>query len=115
MLLANCRFFYDAACLNSVSFHPKHFCLLTLHILEPEMHCIRCAITEQSLETREVKMTFTRFSNVKTITDVVSGILNWICPECGGRMGGRGKEFKCQGECQTDWRLIWERVVAVRR
>jgi hypothetical protein len=115
MLLANCRFFYDAACLNSVPFHPKHFYLLTLHILEPEMHYIRCAITEQSLETREVKMTFTRFSNVKTITDVVSGILNWICPECGGRMGGRGKEFKCQGECQTDWRLIWERVVAVRR
>ena len=79
------------------------------------MHWMRCAIAEQSLDTREVKMTFTRFSNVKTTTDVVSGILNWICPECGGRMGGRGKEFKCQGECQTDWRLIWERVVAVCR
>jgi tRNA(Ile2) C34 agmatinyltransferase TiaS len=42
--------------------------------------------------------------------DVISGILNWVCPGCGGRMGGRGKEFKCQGECQTDWRQIWERV-----
>ena len=40
--------------------------------------------------------------------DVISGILNWVCPGCGGRMGGPGKEFKCQGECLTDWRLIWE-------
>jgi tRNA(Ile2) C34 agmatinyltransferase TiaS len=39
--------------------------------------------------------------------DVISGILNWVCPECGGRMGGRDQEFKCQGECLTDWRLIW--------
>jgi tRNA(Ile2) C34 agmatinyltransferase TiaS len=59
-------------------------------------------------------MTFTRLSNVKRTTDVVSGILNWICPECGGRMGGRGTEFKCQGQCQTDWRLIWERLSATR-
>src|SRR3984893_16578954 len=41
--------------------------------------------------------------------DVVSGILNWVCPGCGGRIGGDGKEFKCQGECQTDGRQIWER------
>jgi hypothetical protein len=24
-------------------------------------------------------------------------------------MGGRTKEFKCQGECRTDWRDVWER------
>jgi hypothetical protein len=30
-------------------------------------------------------------------------------------MGGLGHEFKCQGECQKDWRLIWERFFAVRR
>jgi tRNA(Ile2) C34 agmatinyltransferase TiaS len=46
-------------------------------------------------------------------TDVVSSILNWVCPECGGRMGGHGKEFKCQGVCQTDWRQIWERGLSV--
>lgn len=40
--------------------------------------------------------------------DVISGILNWVCPECGGRMGGRTREFKCQGECQRDWRQVWE-------
>ena len=43
--------------------------------------------------------------------DIISGILNWVCPECGGRMGGRTKEFKCQGECLTDWREVWERRV----
>jgi hypothetical protein len=43
--------------------------------------------------------------------DTISGILNWVCPECGGPMGGRTKEFKCQGECRTDWRGLWERRV----
>jgi len=49
-------------------------------------------------------MRFIRLSAIKATADVVSGILNWVWPECGGRMGGRGKEFKCQGECQMDWR-----------
>jgi tRNA(Ile2) C34 agmatinyltransferase TiaS len=43
---------------------------------------------------------------------VVSGILNCVCPECGGRMGEAGKEFKCQGKCQTDWRRAWEQALA---
>jgi tRNA(Ile2) C34 agmatinyltransferase TiaS len=59
-------------------------------------------------------MRFIRLSAIKATADVVSGILNWVCPECGGRMGGRGREFKCQGECQTDWRQVWERFLAVR-
>jgi tRNA(Ile2) C34 agmatinyltransferase TiaS len=46
--------------------------------------------------------------SVKAMADVMSGILNWVCPECGGRMGGPGKEFKCLGKCQTDWRQVWE-------
>lgn len=58
-------------------------------------------------------MAFVKLSNARTMADVISGILNWICPECGGRMGGRGKEFKCQGECETDWRLTWELVSSV--
>jgi tRNA(Ile2) C34 agmatinyltransferase TiaS len=44
--------------------------------------------------------------------EVISGILNCVCPECGGRMGGAGKEFKCQGECQTDWRQTWKRFLS---
>jgi hypothetical protein len=43
--------------------------------------------------------------------DIISGIVDWVCPECGGRMGGRTKEFKCQGECRSDWRVDWERRV----
>ncbi len=53
-------------------------------------------------------MQFVRYK-AKLNADVVSGILNCVCPECGGRMGGAGKEFKCQGECGTDWRAVWER------
>jgi hypothetical protein len=47
----------------------------------------------------------------QTSEDIISGILNCVCPECGGRMGGRTKEFKCQGECLTDWHDAWERRV----
>src|SRR5271168_5483615 len=40
--------------------------------------------------------------------EVISSILNMVCPECGGSMGGRAEEFKCQGRCRTDWRMVWE-------
>jgi hypothetical protein len=45
---------------------------------------------------------------LRTSEDIISDILNWVCPDCGGRMGGRTKEFKCQGECLRDWRDVWE-------
>ena len=57
-------------------------------------------------------MQLMRWSTVRASADVISDILNWICPECGGRMGGRGQEFRCQGECLTDWRPIWERAIS---
>jgi len=57
-------------------------------------------------------MQLMRWSMARASADVVSDILNWVCPECGGRMGGRGREFKCQGECQTDWRQIWDRAIS---
>jgi len=57
-------------------------------------------------------MQLTRWGNPKTSADVMSGILNCVCPECGGSMGRDGREFKCQGECQTDWRQIWEQVLS---
>jgi tRNA(Ile2) C34 agmatinyltransferase TiaS len=47
-----------------------------------------------------------------TTEDIISDILNWVCPECGGPMGGRTKEFKCQGECRTDWRDVWKRSLS---
>jgi hypothetical protein len=57
-------------------------------------------------------MQFTRFGTVRSSEDVISGILNCVCPECGGRMGERGQEFRCQGECLTDWRPAWEQASA---
>ncbi len=63
----------------------------------------------------EVHMPLLTLVRARANTDVISAILNWVCPDCGGRMGGRGKEFNCQGECQTDWRLIWKRVLSAGR
>ena len=57
-------------------------------------------------------MQFMRGGTVKLDTDVISGILNCVCPECGGRMGERGKEFRCQGQCLKDWRQTWEQASA---
>lgn len=57
-------------------------------------------------------MRFMRCTVVKSSADVISGILNCVCPECGGRMGERGEEFRCQGECLMDWRQTWERASA---
>jgi tRNA(Ile2) C34 agmatinyltransferase TiaS len=51
--------------------------------------------------------TLTRFT---PIAEMISDILNLICPQCGGRMGGEGLEFKCQGLCRTDWRGLWGRI-----
>ena len=38
----------------------------------------------------------------------LSAIVNCICPECGGPMGGRSNAFMCQGQCGTDWRPTWQ-------
>jgi tRNA(Ile2) C34 agmatinyltransferase TiaS len=56
----------------------------------------------------EVPMQLMKWSTLRASEEVMSDILNWVCPECGGRMGGHGREFKCQGECQTDWRQVWD-------
>jgi len=42
-------------------------------------------------------MQFMRLTTVRVSADVISGILNGVCPECGGRMGGPGKEFQVPG------------------
>jgi hypothetical protein len=60
----------------------------------------------------EVRMRFMTGGTVRSVADVISGILNCVCPECGGRMGQRGEEFRCQGECLTDWRQAWDRASA---
>jgi len=47
--------------------------------------------------------------------DHLSAILNLVCPECGGRMGGRPNVFHCQGQCGNDWRSVWESASVKRR
>ncbi len=57
-------------------------------------------------------MQVTSWSAVGASSDVISGILNCVCPDCGGSMGGAGKAFKCQGKCQRDWREVWDQNLA---
>jgi hypothetical protein len=50
-------------------------------------------------------MSATRFSVAKESSrDTLSGLLNQVCPDCGGGM----MEFKCFGNCGRDWRSEWE-------
>jgi tRNA(Ile2) C34 agmatinyltransferase TiaS len=63
---------------------------------------------------REVRIRFKGYNAVRSLGDVISSILNCVCPECGGRLGEPGKEFKCLGECRTDWREVWDRALSVR-
>ena len=50
--------------------------------------------------------------SVATSEDIISGILNWVCLECGGRVGGRTKELKGEGPCRKDWRDVRESRLA---
>jgi tRNA(Ile2) C34 agmatinyltransferase TiaS len=61
---------------------------------------------------REVCMELMMRQSARAMADVMSGILNLVCPDCGGRLGGPGKEFRCQGKCQTDWRQVWEGLLS---
>ena len=45
----------------------------------------------------------------------LSAIVNCICPECGGPMGGRSNVFKCQGQCERDWRSAWQSAFIAKR
>src|SRR5580698_3230354 len=73
----------------------------------------RCARSEArgqavdgSLPVMEVGM------QVTVRSEVISSILNCVCPDCGGSMGATGEEFRCRGECQTDWRPLWEQLLS---
>jgi len=47
--------------------------------------------------------------------EYISAIRNWVCPECGGQMGGRSKPFQCHGRCGRDWRRVWESAFVRQR
>ena len=35
---------------------------------------------------------------------IISSIINLVCPQCGGRMS----EFQCEGRCCRNWLAEWE-------
>ena len=35
---------------------------------------------------------------------IISSIINLVCPQCGGRMS----EFQCDGRCGRNWLAEWE-------
>ena len=35
---------------------------------------------------------------------IISSIINLVCPQCGGRMS----EFQCEGKCRRNWLAEWE-------
>ena len=61
---------------------------------------------------REVRIHFKRYNAVRSLGDVISSILNCVCEWV--EDGEPGKEFKCQGECRTDWREVWDRALSFR-
>ncbi len=35
---------------------------------------------------------------------IISSIINFVCPQCGGRMW----EYQCEGRCGRNWLAEWE-------
>src|ERR1700752_2787019 len=40
--------------------------------------------------------------------NVLSALVNCLCPECGGAIELRSNQFICLGRCGKQWRDIWE-------
>ena len=36
--------------------------------------------------------------------NIISSIINLVCPQCGGRMS----KYKCKGRCRRNWFMEWE-------
>jgi hypothetical protein len=47
--------------------------------------------------------------------EILSAILNCLCPECGGIMGSGANAFRCQGQCGQDWGAIWKEAAPLGR
>lgn len=44
-------------------------------------------------------------------SQIISSIINLVCPQCGGRMS----EFQCEGKCCRNWLAEWEWANQVTR
>jgi len=36
--------------------------------------------------------------------NLISSIINLVCPQCGGRMS----EYQCEARCRRNWLMEWE-------
>jgi hypothetical protein len=36
--------------------------------------------------------------------NIISSIINLVCPQCGGRMS----QYQCEGRCRRNWLMEWE-------
>jgi hypothetical protein len=50
-----------------------------------------------------------------TNANLISAIVNCVCPACGGASGVRKNQFQCRGECGKDWRLVWDNARPIHR
>jgi len=53
-----------------------------------------------------------RSAAIGVSSEVISGILNCVCPDCSGSMGGAGKEFKCRENVRRIGVLLWEQLLS---
>ena len=47
----------------------------------------------------------------ETTANIISSIINLVCPQCGGRM----MEYQCGGRCRRNWLEEWEWANLIRR
>lgn len=46
-----------------------------------------------------------------TVDWIISSIINWVCPKCGGYM----VEYQCFGKCRRNWLSEWEWANGTRK
>jgi hypothetical protein len=61
---------------------------------------------------RRLIMNFVEELPGESNANIISSIINLVCPQCGGRM----MEFQCGGRCRRNWLPEWEWAnLAMRR
>lgn len=65
--------------------------------------CSAPRIFKRSLDRRVSMSTFDILPG-ESNAQIISSIINLVCPQCGGRMS----EFQCEGRCYRNWLAEWE-------
>jgi len=65
--------------------------------------CLPLAHLSDSLNRRAIMRTADTRPG-ESNAQIISSIINLVCPQCGGRMS----EFQCDGRCSRNWLAEWE-------